>query len=1309
MPKVSVIIPVYNAERYLEECLDSVLNQTLKDIEIICVDDGSTDNSLNILKKIQKKDNRVKILTQKNQFAGVARNYGLSIAQGEYCAFLDSDDYYVETAMEKLYAIAVQNKLDMIKGSFYRLEPSNKINTSNYSCNKAVPDNLRNKVLNFIDAPNELIYVADVPWNGLYRKKFLDEKRISFNELRCVNDHSFFVHCLICAERLMIVDEFITFYRIGQANSLIGTKYKHYDCQLESYRIVKKMCESLDLELRQIILERELDAVLGWYKRICETIDDSALVKTQLEAFMKNDFKQSDIKDTFINHFQYKSLYNEIINRVESVDENESPKVTVIIPVYNTAPYLAECINSIINQTLKDIEIICIDDASTDNSLEIIREFAKKDKRIKIIAHMKNKHQGGARNSGLDIATGKYIWFIDADDYVDLDAVEILYNKMEELENVDVLCFGASAFIDVPGKGRTSYPEKAISHSWPAEQILCLPEHQEKIPNTIDGSSVVYMSRRKFIDKYRYREHVYFEDADFSFKVYTSDAKFYFMEKYYPYHRRVTETSTTAKNVNEQKAETTISRILALKAISDVINSKNLSGNHYGVQWFKRWAKYSIGLYLPLREIHEEKINEIIRYLQFLYNLFPEKTRNEYIDVFNSDSSISALCKSDEDYKKLYERLEKKYKDMECNYKKQLDDVHNSVSFRAGRCMTWFPRKIRGGIRCYKEHGFKYTIKRCFEKMEKVFRIKEVKHKVTKISNRTCNIWGLNKEPRSPRVIVSLTSYPGRIYTVHKTIDTLLSQTVKPDKVILWLAFEQFPKREKELPKELLKLKKRGLTIEWCEDLRSYKKLIPTLQKYPEDIIVTADDDAYYAENWLELLYQSYNREDGLFIHCHRITKVFFEEGEYRVIPEGKSTYSQPSFLHKLTGLGGVLYPPNVFYHDVLNADKFKQLAPTNDDIWFWFMAVLNGVKIKVIEGCIPVPRTVEGSQDNGGLTQINDHGPNLFWKDFNALLRYYPEINEIFRHEYELMKCIENIENISQKEKNNEYYSNATELLYEAELYVWYHRTTKQYLNLANPRTYNEKLQWMKLYDSTPLKTQLADKFMVREWVKEKIGENYLIPLLGAWDSFDEIDFDKLPNSFVLKANHGCGWNIIVKDKTDFDYNAAKEKFDNWMKQNFAYKYGIELHYLNIPPKIIAEEYLENNDDDLYDYKVFCFNGKAEHVMYLSERKHGLKMAFFDLEWNKLDFTYSFPKNEAEIKKPANLDLLISLSEKLAEGFPHVRVDFYILNDGSLKFGELTFTSASGSCKWNPPEQNVIYGELIKLPSKSSIPQKRL
>ena len=267
--------------------------------------------------------------------------------------------------------------------------------------------------------------------------------------------------------------------------------------------------------------------------------------------------------------------------------------------------------------------------------------------------------------------------------------------------------------------------------------------------------------------------------------------------------------------------------------------------------------------------------------------------------------------------------------------------------------------------------------------------------------------------------------------------------------------------------------------------------------------------------------------------------------------------------------------------------------------------------------------------------------------------------------------------------------------------LQKWYKKKTGKTLDIDNPKTYNEKIQWLKLYDSTTLKSELADKYKVREWVKEKIGEEYLIPLLGVWDSFDDIDFDKLPNKFVLKCNHGCGFNLIVKDKSKLDIKKAKKKVNKWLSKDYGYK-GCELHYLKIPKKIIAEEYIENTKGDLFDYKIWYFNGKAHYIQFLSERNtKGLKMAFYDRDWQKQNFVYSHPLDKKNIEKPKNLDLLLSLAEKLAKGFNHVRVDFYITNDGKIYFGEMTFTSCSGICKWKPQNTDFYFGNLFELPIK--------
>ena len=261
-----------------------------------------------------------------------------------------------------------------------------------------------------------------------------------------------------------------------------------------------------------------------------------------------------------------------------------------------------------------------------------------------------------------------------------------------------------------------------------------------------------------------------------------------------------------------------------------------------------------------------------------------------------------------------------------------------------------------------------------------------------------------------------------------------------------------------------------------------------------------------------------------------------------------------------------------------------------------------------------------------------------------------------------------------------------------------WYFNCTGETLDLENPQTYNEKIQWLKLYDSTPLKTRLADKYLVREWVKEKIGEKYLIPLLGVWDKFDDIDFDKLPNQFVLKCNHGSGYNIIVKDKTKLNLKEAKNKINEWMNEDFAFRCGFEMHYSAIPHKIIAEKYIEQVDNQVYDYKFICFNGEPKLILVDKDRFTQHKRNIYDLNWNLQDMKFEFENSQINDKKPYNLLKMIEFSKILSKDFPLVRVDFYECHN-QLFFGEMTFTPDSGINNISPKKLSYELGLLIELP----------
>ncbi len=252
--------------------------------------------------------------------------------------------------------------------------------------------------------------------------------------------------------------------------------------------------------------------------------------------------------------------------------------------------------------------------------------------------------------------------------------------------------------------------------------------------------------------------------------------------------------------------------------------------------------------------------------------------------------------------------------------------------------------------------------------------------------------------------------------------------------------------------------------------------------------------------------------------------------------------------------------------------------------------------------------------------------------------------------------------------------------------------------LDLKNPRSYNQKLQWLKLFDRNPLYCKLSDKYAVREFVSQKAGEAYLVPLLGVYPTFEEIDFSKLPHQFVLKTTHDSGGVVICDDIGKFDSHAAGEKLNAHLKKNY-YEWGREWNYKNIPPQIIAEAYLTaSGQDGLRDYKFMCFDGRVKCCLVGSGRHGaGLTLTFFDPEWNLLPFERHYPRSVEPIPKPRRFDKMMRLAETLSEGIPFVRVDLYETDD-AVYFGEMTFYPACGLSAFVPAEWDVKLGEWINL-----------
>ncbi len=1158
VPKVSVIIPVYSAEAYLRECLNSVVNQTLKEIEIICIDDGSTDSSLSILKEYAQKDPRISVLQQENLHAGVARNAGIAVAQGDYIHFLDSDDWVDADTYEKLTALITRHGVELLKFCSFSFDNQKKEIVSSYFTDmRALQENDFEKSYSLNRDYKLLVRISDAPWSGIYLRHFLLQHNIRFDNLLCANDTSFFYRCLLHARKVYITKEKFVYYRINNISSLIGIRAHNFDCQIRQFFIILNIIRSCRQNIISCVRQHLINSIYYRYLTYIKNPYLEPACKDKIRTLIR-DFNTHVCRDEI--NVEYLAYFDDI--REEKMPEREGremahivaqnrldfkPKVSVIIPVYNAEEFLKECLDSVVNQTLRELEIICVDDASTDHSLEILKGYARENPRITIISNSENTGAPGAvKNLGLSCAKGSYIGFVDADDQIDTHFFEELFN-LAVRHGADIAATRVVVRFSENKESRTVIP-------CTSNVLVTMAQKKELMIESGANWNKIY--KKELLDTFHircYEKKNIAEDNYFSMIAMSVSKKIVLTDRVAYYYRRH-EGSVTAD---------------------------------------KRTAK------------------------DFL--------------IFDVYAKVEAFIRS--------------------TFKNREEPYIQAVREREYQDFTWF-------------------IHDCDEKWQLAFKKRlaedfpDVYHKIV---------------PRD--LIVSLTSYPARIGTVNQTIESIVNQSLKPDKLILWLAPEQFPNKEADLPQDLLDLQNQGLTIDWYHDIGSYKKLIPTLRRYPDAIIVTADDDNIYERDWLKRLFDSYQQFPH-DIQCHRVTKFFYDD-RFRIITGGHDYYKGDSFLNKLVGLGGVLYPPHCFYKDILNEELFRRLTPTNDDQWFWMQAVLNGVRVRVVHQPIIEANYIPGTQEKG-LTKINDAGEKLFWKDFDRLMAYYPKIREIF---------------ISENKREKSKIINKP-IPYKQSLQSWYRRISKnKSFDIDHPQTFNEKIQWLKLYDSTPIKTRLADKYMVREWVKEKVGEKYLIPLLGVYDRFEDIDFDQLPNQFVIKCNHGSGYNIVVKDKSQLDLAAAKLKVDRWMRDNFAFRYGFELHYRDIQPKILIEQYVTNDGQNLYDYKFWCFNGEVKYMQFRDDFSDNLKMVFYDLNWERQPFYYDHPLYEQELEKPDNLDEMILIAKMCCQGFPFVCVDLYRLNDGTIKFGEMTFTRSSGSGHWNDERYNLMMGEFINLP----------
>lgn len=272
--------------------------------------------------------------------------------------------------------------------------------------------------------------------------------------------------------------------------------------------------------------------------------------------------------------------------------------------------------------------------------------------------------------------------------------------------------------------------------------------------------------------------------------------------------------------------------------------------------------------------------------------------------------------------------------------------------------------------------------------------------------------------------------------------------------------------------------------------------------------------------------------------------------------------------------------------------------------------------------------------------------------------------------------------------------YMNEKEILEEiSNIYI---ATMGKIPNLKNPVAYTEKVNASKIYMGNEKCTLLADKYLVKEYIKNELGEQYVVPLFGVWEKAEDIDYDILPDKFVLKVNNASARNILVKNKKELNIKETNKKLNAWLGENYGY-IGFSLQYRGIQPKIICEEYLDGLAENVYDYQFFCFHGEPKYIWCINgSHKAGCRASFYDLDWNIQPFSFGYPRDDRVAPRPSKLEEMIELSRKLSKGFEHVRVDLYEMPDGRLLFGEMTFQTWGGFRRFYPPEYDYVMGGMF-------------
>lgn len=785
-PLVSVVVPVYNVEEYLEDMLRSVLRQSLTQLEVICVNDGSTDASLDVLMRWAAEEPRISVLSQENAGLSAARNRGLDAAAGEYAIFLDAGDRLLPDSLRRLYDAAVKNKLDFVKGAV-RLKDAHSGETelpalwNHRDCPKLWT------VTAFAEAPRELLEMGASVY-GLYRTEFVRQSGLAFSPLPDGGERSFSVSCLTAAQRLMITDIPVAERSVAEAES------PSFEQRIVSYASVREAAATLPQATARLVCRRELNCFFEEYFRRLERGKNVYALHERIKEFVWS-FDADDVGEDFIAAFAYKDYFWTLKNlclpprfeeRRGSTAE-ERPAVTVVMPVYNAQRYLCEAVESVLRQSLTSFELLCVDDGSTDDTPDILREYAARDGRIAVMTQ-ERAGAGVARNLALDAARGEYVTFLDADDALDADYLLKMTDQARAAQ-ADVVVGRTLRWQG--GAAATGEPHSLRLELLPRDlSVFCWRDVPQYIFNFCDGGPGGKLFRRDFIDSLRLRFPALPRAEDIVF-VYAAlgEASRIIAYDTPGYRRRVNNPRSLEHTKDESplafwEATKLWKRNLAASECWPQVKQSFINSTLDRCAYNLRMVGTLASVFRILREVkpQADEMMELDRRdrgyfynpsnLDYVTRLLQYEDESEYLFArcrrldglelqlrnvnarcakLEKDRSLAAQEASrrqaaEKELSSARSQLQKETSQRQTAEKELssarsqlqketsqrqtaereaetarnqlrikenvMHDLQRSVSFRLGRVLTWVPRKARGGVRCWRDHGLAHILRR---------------------------------------------------------------------------------------------------------------------------------------------------------------------------------------------------------------------------------------------------------------------------------------------------------------------------------------------------------------------------------------------------------------------------------------------------------------------------------------------------------------------------------------------------------------------------------------------------------------------